>query len=416
MDQSLAEIERPRQRLVQLSIRLRSHIDLRHRQLDRVLLESRQPRPFGSGEAGPVHAQCLESLLRRPFRQIGVVALTREHQRRQQGDALAFEILEQFRGDGGGALRLDRQIAVRAVLSSQLDVQQSQEVVDLRERRHRAFASASACTLLDGHRGRDSENRIDIRSGRRLHELARVGVQRFEVTALPLIEKNIERERRLPRAGNACHHSELVTRDLHVDALQVVLPRVVDHDRVLITRLIAAIGRRRLRHASEGHVRDGLVECIRGRLVSGKRTLVGRKRLSRERSGMCGHLGGSTGADDLTALVATVRSQIDDPVRRADHVEVVFDHEQRMARRQQFAERPEKLRDVVEMQPRRRLIKQEQLAVMRGARGHRSGFGQVTGQLQTLRLASGKSRYGLSQLDVFEPDVCERRQTRCDFL
>ena len=60
--------------------------------------------------------------------------------------------------------------------------------------------------------------------------------------------------------------------------------------------------------------------------------------------------------DDLAARVAAFRSQIDDPVRSADDVEVVLDHDERVAGGEQLAQRFEQLGDVFEVQAGRRLV------------------------------------------------------------
>jgi hypothetical protein len=112
-----------------------------------------------------------------PFRERGVQTLARHDQRSQQGDAFAAMFLEQSRGDGVRGLRLDARFANRTVLHPQLHIQQAQEMIDLGERRHRALASTAAGALLNGHRRRDAENRIDIRTRGRLHELPGIGVQ-----------------------------------------------------------------------------------------------------------------------------------------------------------------------------------------------------------------------------------------------
>jgi hypothetical protein len=47
---------------------------------------------------------------------------------------------------------------------------------------------------------------------------------------------------------------------------------------------------------------------------------------TRVTGGMVRHLSWGAARRDLTALVAAFGTQIDDPVRAADHVEVVLDH------------------------------------------------------------------------------------------
>ena len=130
------------------------------------------------------------------------------------------------------ALRLDRHVAVRAVLHAELDVEQAQEVMDLGQRADRALAAAAAGALLDRDRRRDAEDRIDVGPRRGLHELPRVRVQRLEVATLAFGEQDVEGERRLAGAGDTGDHREALARNLDVDVLQVVLARVVHDDRI----------------------------------------------------------------------------------------------------------------------------------------------------------------------------------------
>ena len=80
------------------------------------------------------------------------------------------------------------------------------------------------------------------------------------------------------------------------------------------------------------------------------------------------------------AAFAAFRAEIDDVVRGLDHVEIVLDDEQRVARLEQLPERGQQLRDVVEVQAGRRLIEnvEQPFAAMRR---------QMRGNLDPLRLA-----------------------------
>ena len=69
------------------------------------------------------------------------------------------------------------------------------------------------------------------------------------------------------------------------------------------------------------------------------------------------------GRDDATAVLAPFGTQVDHVVGRLDDVEVVLDHEQGVPRLEQLAERGEQLRDVVEVQPGRRLVQDVQQAL-----------------------------------------------------
>ena len=97
---------------------------------------------------------------------------------------------------------------------------------------------------------------------------------------------------------------------------------------------------------------------------------------------------------------AAFRAEIDDVVGRLDHVEVVLDDEQRVARFEQLPERGEQLRDVVEVQTGRRLVEdvQQPLAAVRR---------QMRGDLDPLRLAARQRRRRLA-----EPQVARARSRR----
>ena len=210
------------------------------------------------------------------------------------------------------ALRLDRHVAVRAELRAQLHEQQAQEVVDLGLRGHRALRAAAAGALLDRHRGRDAEDRVHVGLRRRLHELARVGVERLEVAPLALGEDDVEGERGLARARDAGHHGELAARDLDVDALQVVLARVAHEDRMLRR---GGDGVRAVHQLREAQVlaalllhglRDDAAQCH----------LVVAQRLAGVRGGVRHHLRRRALGDDLAAGIAALGAEVDDPVGR----------------------------------------------------------------------------------------------------
>ena len=207
--------------------------ELGDRQLDRVLLEAVEPRPaIGRKQSRRRRAAAAKPLPRRPFREIGVVALARDDERREQHDAPPAKSRKSCAAMLSSVCGAIGVVVIRAVLRAELHVEQPQEVVDLGQRRDRALAAAAARALLDRDRRRDAEDRVDVRARRGLHELARVGVQRFEIAALPFGEQDVERERALAAAGHAGDDGEAVARDRDVDALQVVLARVVDADRL----------------------------------------------------------------------------------------------------------------------------------------------------------------------------------------
>ena len=116
------------------------------------------------------------------------------------------------------------------------------------------------------------------------------------------------------------------------------------------------------------------------------------------------------GNQQPSAAVAAFGAQVDDPVRRADHVEVVLDDEQRVPRVEQALERAEQLRDVVEVQAGGRLVEQEQRR-RRVRAGPPCGWlhvGKVPRELQPLGFAAGQRRHRLAESQVVETDRGER--------
>ncbi len=107
--------------------------------------------------------------------------------------------------------------------------------------------------------------------------------------------------------------------------------------------------------------------------------------------------------DDAAAVVAGLGAQVDDPVGRLDHVEVVLDDDHRVAQIDQAIEHVEQLANVVEVQARRRLVEQVQ-------RPPGAGPGQLGRQLDALGLAAGQRRRRLAQREVVEADVGQRLQ------
>ena len=181
------------------------------------------------------------------------------------------------------------------------------------QRGHRALAPAAARALLDRDGGRNAEDRIDVGACRRLHELPRIGVQRFQVAALSLGEEDVEGKRALAAARDAGHDGEAVARNVDVDVLEVMLARVVDSDGGVVARC----GRR---------IRCRSLACAQRRSRCHRRFIIlqrdpGVRRCARH------HLAHGAGDDHLASGLAAFRAEVDDPVGGADHVEIVLDHD-----------------------------------------------------------------------------------------
>src|SRR5580698_6735908 len=103
------------------------------------------------------------------------------------------------------------------------------------------------------------------------------------------------------------------------------------------------------------------------------------------RSGCAGDFFRGALRDDLPAAIATLGPEIDYIVGSLDHVEVMLDHDNRVATVGEPAEYREQLLDVVEMQTGRGLVQD----VERAARGAAREF---LGQLDALGFAARKRR------------------------
>ena len=124
---------------------------------------------------------------------------------------------------------------------------------------------------------------------------------------------------------------------------------------------------------------------------------------ARERALDLRHVLGRAGRDELAALVAALRAEVDHPVGLLDHVEVVLDHEHRVAAVDEPLQHLEQLLDVGEVEPRRRLVEDVERLPGRDLR-------QLGRELHALRLAARERRRRLAELDVVEPDVVQRLQ------
>ena len=408
---ALAVLQRTRQRFAQLHLVAGRDGQAHHRQLDGMFLEAVDAREARGGQKLAVHPQVGEAARARPVGQLGVDALAAHHQRRQEADGLAAVALQELRGDALGRLRQHRRAVVHAVLHAELDVQQAQEVPDLGGGAHRALAAAAREALLDRHRGRDAVHRVHLRPAGRLHDAAGVGVEAFQVAALPFVEQDVEGQRALARAADAGDHVELAARDVDAEVLQVVFARVHDFNGISGLWPLCG-GRRQLLFVEQ-------LRLLRGVAGLAQRLRVGAQRGPGVRGGVARHLIRRAFGHDLAAGVATLGAQVDQPVGGAHDVEVVLDHHQRMPGVQQLAEGAHQLGDVVEVQASGGLIEQEQRALARGrltaGSGVLRGIGQEAGELEALRLAARQRGHGLAELDVIQPHIDDGLQ-RADHL
>src|SRR5207245_11389134 len=99
---------------------------------------------------------------------------------------------------------------------------------------HRAYSRAGrthGVGLVDGDRGGDPLDRVDLGLVHAVEELPRVGAESLDVAPLPFGGERVENERGFPRPRDAGHDDELVRRYLEREILEVVLAGAADDDR-----------------------------------------------------------------------------------------------------------------------------------------------------------------------------------------
>src|SRR5436190_14363847 len=67
--------------------------------------------------------------------------------------------------------------------------------------------------------------------------------------------------------------------------------------------------------------------------------------------------------DDFAAVIACLRSQVDDPVGAFNNFQIVFDHDERMTGIDQSLQQLQQNGDVIEVQPRRWFVEDKKTAV-----------------------------------------------------
>ncbi len=142
-----------------------------------VLAKAVEAQSLAGGMALPVGPDLGIAVAGCPFAYVRVETLAVPDHRRQQHQVAALAQLPlQTPAQFVAGLRLDRHPALRAELCAQPRKEQADEVMNLRDRGHRAFAPAAADALLNTHRGRDAGDQVHVGPRQLLHKLSRVDV------------------------------------------------------------------------------------------------------------------------------------------------------------------------------------------------------------------------------------------------
>ncbi len=125
-------------------------------------------------------------------------------------------------------------------------------------------------------------------------------------------------------------------------------------------------------------------------------------------SGHLGDPGDRTAVDDLAAVLAGARTDVDHPVALADRLLVVLDDDDRVAEVAQPGQRVDQPPVVALVQPDRRLVEDVQRADEAGA--------DLAGEADALRLPAGERAGRARQREVVEADVEEEPEPGVDLL
>ena len=171
--------------------------------------------------------------LRLPNSELVVYALLAEHDRRNQIHLCACRQLHQCIHHIAPCLPpyflpADGRIGLAYAGKEQLQV-----IVYLRNRPHRGAWVAARYLLLNSDSRRDALYLIHLRLLHPAEELPRIGAQALHIAALPFGIERIERQRRLAAAAHARYHHQLVARDVHRHAFQVMGLRILNMDKIL---------------------------------------------------------------------------------------------------------------------------------------------------------------------------------------
>ena len=175
-----------------------------------------------------VHADAGEALLLEVGEELGVLALAAEHDGREHERPSPLAGGEDLVGDLVRGLALDHATALGAVRDADAGEEEAEVVVDLGDGAHGRAGVARGRLLVDGDRGREPVDRVEVGLVHLAEELPRVAREALDVATLALGVDRVEGEARLARARQPRDHDELVAGDVDVHVGEVVLAGAAD--------------------------------------------------------------------------------------------------------------------------------------------------------------------------------------------
>ena len=127
----------------------------------------------------------------------------------------------------------DRFAAAVTVNLANAGHQQSQVVVNLRNRPNRAASIGDSVVLIEAECRRQTFNQLDVGLGKLFEKLSRVNREAFDVLTLAFGKYGVDRQRTFATAAGAGDDHQLVPRNLDRDVFQIVGSRFNDTNRIV---------------------------------------------------------------------------------------------------------------------------------------------------------------------------------------
>ena len=150
-----------------------------------------------------VDAHAGEACLADMFEQLAVMALTAAYGGCQYVDAFAIKLLKDQVGDLLFGVAHHALACVVGVSLADAGVEQTQEVVDLRDGAHGGARVLVHAFLLDADDGTQARDLVDVGTLHVADELSRIGREALHVATLPLGIDGVEGQRRLAAPADA---------------------------------------------------------------------------------------------------------------------------------------------------------------------------------------------------------------------
>ena len=201
-----------------------------------------------------------------------------------------------------------------AVHGPQSREQNSKVVVDFRHCTDRGSRSGPDGFLFDGNGRTEPMNTVDPGTRHLTQKLSRIRRQTLHVAPLTFRVQRIHRQRRLAAATGPAKDTHFTARNIQIDLLQIVLSGPIDVNPFGENERIAGPpGPVCMPAGSRFTVLPRLQPQCRPQRRTGVRL-----------PGLC-HIFGCPFADNCSATCSSFRTDVDDPVRCLDHIQIVFD-------------------------------------------------------------------------------------------